>query len=218
MLLLQLVQGSDAAIAVTVVELRGHIDSTVVVCPGVEGLWTWGPGGSLASVEARPPSAAAAARPALPPRGGMCWVVKRQEHGGIRGTSPQSQTFRFLGRECTSRPVKRADTARKGRNAPIRVAADPWAAAEAGLLDVAQLSGVVGRCYNVPQNVGWIADWVPQPRGPIQRDPAPSRLRGGRRETKKVIARGEGYTYIAALRSPDLRHTTNEKETPLLLW
>jgi hypothetical protein len=42
--------------------------------------------------------------------------------------------------------------------------------------------------------------------------------RGGRRETKKVIARGEGYTYIAALWSPDLRHTTNEKETPLLLW
>jgi hypothetical protein len=40
----------------------------------------------------------------------------------------------------------------------------------------------------------------------------------GPRETKKVIARGEGYTYIADLRSPDLRHTTNEKETPLLLW
>ncbi len=64
---------------------------------------------------------------------------------------------------------------------------------------------------NVPKNVGWIADWVPQPRGPIQRDPAPSRLRGGRRETKKVIAREEGYTYIAALRSPDLRNTTKRE-------
>jgi hypothetical protein len=78
-------------------------------------------------------------------------------------------------------------------------------------LDVAQLSGVVGRCCNVPQNVGWIANWVPQPRGPIQRDPAPSRLRGGRRETKKVIAREDGDTYIAALRSPDLRHTTKRE-------
>jgi hypothetical protein len=39
----------------------------------------------------------------------------------------------------------------------------------------------------------------------------PSRLRGGRRETKKVITRGEGYTYIAALRSPDLRHTTKRE-------
>ena len=39
----------------------------------------------------------------------------------------------------------------------------------------------------------------------------PSRLRGGRRETKKVIAREEGYTYIAALRSPDLRHTTKRE-------
>jgi hypothetical protein len=27
----------------------------------------------------------------------------------------------------------------------------------------------------------------------------PSRLRGGRRETKKVITREDGYTYIAAL-------------------
>ena len=33
--------------------------------------------------------------------------------------------------------------------------------------------------------VGWIADWLPQPRGPIQRDPVLSRLRGGRRETKR---------------------------------
>jgi hypothetical protein len=61
------------------------------------------------------------------------------------------------------------------------------------------------------QNVGWIADWVPQPRGPIQRDLAPSRLRGGRRETKKVIMRGEGYTYIADLLSPDLLHTTKRE-------
>ena len=52
---------------------------------------------------------------------------------------------------------------------------------------------------------------MPQPCGPIQRDPAPSRLRGGRRETKKVIAREDGYTYIAALRSPDLRHTTKRE-------
>jgi hypothetical protein len=56
-----------------------------------------------------------------------------------------------------------------------------------------------------------MADWLPQPRGPTLRDPAPSRLRGGRRETKKVIAREDGYTYIAALRSPDLRHTTKRE-------
>ena len=34
---------------------------------------------------------------------------------------------------------------------------------------------------------------------------------GGRRETEKVIAREDGYTYIAALRSPDLRHTTKRE-------
>jgi hypothetical protein len=63
----------------------------------------------------------------------------------------------------------------------------PQRPAKAGLLDVAQLCGVFRRCHNVPQNVGWIADWVPQPRGPIQRDSAPSRLRGCRRETKKDL-------------------------------
>jgi hypothetical protein len=47
---------------------------------------------------------------------------------------------------------------------------------------------------------------------------APSRLRVGRRETKKVIVREEGYTYIAALRSPDLRHTTKpEGDTSVTL-
>ncbi len=66
-----------------------------------------------------------------------------------------------------------------------RASAGPEAAAEAGLLGVVELSRVVERCHNVPPKVGWIADWLPQPRGPIQRDPAPSRLRGGRRETKR---------------------------------
>jgi hypothetical protein len=33
-----------------------------------------------------------------------------------------------------------------------------------------------------------------QPRGPILRDPAPCDLRGGRRETKKVVAREDGFT------------------------
>ena len=80
-------------------------------------------------------------------------------------------------------------------SAAERTSAGPKAAAEAGLLGVARLSGVVGRCCNVPQNVGWIADWVPQPRGPIQRDPAPSRLRGGRRETKKMIDRRRLFFY-----------------------
>jgi hypothetical protein len=97
----------------------------------------------------------------------------------------------------------------------MRAAAAPRAAAEAGLLDVVNLSGVVRRCYNVPP-VGWITDWVTQPRGPIQRDPTPSRLRGGRRETKKVITRGEGYTYIAVMQSADLLHTTiREGDTPV---
>jgi len=96
-------------------------------------------------------------------------------------------------------------------SAAERTSAGPKAAAEAGLLGVVQLSRVVERCHNVPLSVGWIANWLPQPRGPIQRDPAPSRLRGGRRETKKVIAREDGYTYIAALRSPDLRHTTKRE-------
>ena len=48
---------------------------------------------------------------------------------------------------------------------------------------------------------------------------APTRRRhpGGRagvaagERRKKVIAREDGYTYIAALRSPDLRHTTKRE-------
>ena len=147
---------------------------------------------------------AAAARPALPPRG-MC--VGRKTTGVRKSNEAEDRSPR----------AKRSDV--WGGNEffrPSNTRIRPEEA-ETGLLGVARLSGVVGRCCNVPQNVGWIANLVPQPRGPIQRDPAPSRLRGGRRETKKVIAREDGYSYIAALRSPDLRHTRNEKETPLLL-
>ena len=34
----------------------------------------------------------------------------------------------------------------------------------------------------------------------------------------ELIAKGDGYTFIAAPRSPDLRHTFETAETPLLLW
>jgi hypothetical protein len=106
----------------------------------------------------------------------MCRVVKRPEHGNQRcqrNGFPEPNNP-ILGVEMQFfRPVKSDDMAETAENAPIRSAAATRAAAEAGLLDVTQLSGVVGRCHNVPQNVGWIADWVPQPRGPIQRDPRP---------------------------------------------
>jgi hypothetical protein len=98
-------------------------------------------------------------------------------------------------------------------SAAERTSAGPKAAAEAGLLGVVQLSRVVERCHNVPLRRGMDRQLVAttQPRGPIQRDPASSRLRGGRRETEKEIVREDGYTYIAALRSPDLRHTTKRE-------
>ena len=42
---------------------------------------------------------------------------------------------------------------------------------------------------------------------------APTRRRhtGGRARDEKVIGREDGYTYIAVLRSPDLRHTTKRE-------
>jgi hypothetical protein len=47
----------------------------------------------------------------------------------------------------------------------------------------------------------WFADWVPQPRAAVYTGKsAPSRLCGGRRGTKRVIARGDGYPYISRLR------------------
>jgi hypothetical protein len=85
----------------------------------------WVPGGSPASAEARPPSVAAAERPALP-RGGMCVGRKRPEHGNLRGQrngipEPNNPIFgvemQFL---CH---IKSADMAETAENAPIRAAA-----------------------------------------------------------------------------------------------
>jgi hypothetical protein len=45
-----------------------------------------------------------------------------------------------------------------------------------------------------------------------------SRLRGKQARANELIAKGDGYTFIAAPRSPDLRHTFETAETPLLLW
>jgi hypothetical protein len=80
-------------------------------------------------------------------------------------------------------------------SAAKRASAGPKAAAEAGLLGVVQLSRVVERCHNVPLRRGMDRQLVattPRP-GPIQRDPAPSRLRLPPRD-EKVIAREDGYT------------------------
>ena len=107
----------------------------------------------------------------------------------------------FPGRKCTFSRLLRPNVPRRGRRPPPkRVFWVLYSSLESSRGVTTSHSGV-----------GWIANWLPQPRGPIQRDPAPSRLRGGRRETKKVIAREDGYTYIAALRSPDLRHTTKRE-------
>ena len=106
----------------------------------------------------------------------LCGVVKRPEHGNQRcqrNGFPEPNNPIFGVEMQFFRPVKNADMAETAENAPISAAAATRAASEAGLLDVAQLSWVVERCHNVPQNVGWITDWVPQPRGPIQRDPRP---------------------------------------------
>ena len=113
----------------------------------------------------------------------------------------------FPGRKCKFSRILRPNVPRRGRRPPPkRVFWVLYSSLESSRGVTTSHSGV-----------GWIANWLPQPRGPIQRDPAPSRLRGGRRETwrqardEKVIVREDGYTYIAALRSPDRRHTTKRE-------
>jgi hypothetical protein len=96
-------------------------------------------------------------------------------------------------------------------SAAERTSAGPKADAEAGLLGVVQLSRVVERCHNVPLRRGMDRQLVATTPRADTTGSVPSRLRGGRQETKKVIAREDGYTYIAALRSPDLRHTTKRE-------
>ena len=96
-------------------------------------------------------------------------------------------------------------------SAAERTSAGPKAAAEAGLLGVVQLSRVVERCHNVPLRRGMDRQLVATtPRA----DTTGSRVLSSvwrQARDEKVIAREDGYTYIAALRSPDLRHTTKRE-------
>ena len=96
-------------------------------------------------------------------------------------------------------------------SAAERASAGPKVAAEAGLLGGVQLSRVVERCHNVPLRRGMDRQLVATtPRA----DTTGSRtLSSAWRQARdeKVIAREDGYTYIAALRSPDLRHTTKRE-------
>ncbi len=83
--------------------------------------------------------------------------------------------------------------------------------AEAGLLGVVQLSRVVERCHNVPLSRGMDRQLVATtPRADTTGSRALSSAWRQARD-EKVIAREDGYTYIAALRSPDLRHTTKRE-------
>ena len=92
-----------------------------------------------------------------------------------------------------------------------RTSAGPKAAAEAGLLGVVQLSRVVERCHNVPLRRGMDRQLVATtPRADTTGSRALSSAWRQARD-EKVIAREDGYTYIAALRSPDLRHTTKRE-------
>ncbi len=96
-------------------------------------------------------------------------------------------------------------------SAAERASAGPKAAAEAGLLGVVQLSRVVERCHNVPLRRGMDCQLVATtPRADTTGSRALSSAWRQARD-EKVIAREDGYTYIAALRSPDLRHTTTRK-------
>jgi hypothetical protein len=82
------------------------------------------PGCGVARVCGESASAAAAARPALP-RGGMCVGRKNDrstEVEGVRGSRPQAKRSDVWGGNENFRPVRRADTAKKGRNAPIHAA------------------------------------------------------------------------------------------------
>ena len=92
-----------------------------------------------------------------------------------------------------------------------RASAGPKAAAEAGLLGVVQLSRVVERCHNVPLRRGMDRQLVATtPRADTTGSRALSSAWRQARD-EKVIVREEGYTYIAVLRSPDLRHTTKRE-------
>ena len=96
-------------------------------------------------------------------------------------------------------------------SAAERTSAGPKAAAEAGLLGVVQLSRVVERCHNVPLKRGMDRQLVATtPRADTTGSRALSSAWRQARD-EKVIAREDGYTYIAALRSPDLRHTTKRE-------
>jgi hypothetical protein len=76
---------------------------------------------------------------------------------------------------------------KNGRNAPIRAAAVTGTAAEAGVVDVAQLSVKAEGAATSHQTVGCIADWMPQLVTPRANTTgiAPFRLRTGRRETTR---------------------------------
>ena len=96
-------------------------------------------------------------------------------------------------------------------SAAERTSAGPKAATEAGLLGVVQLSRVVERCHNVPLRRGMDRQLVATtPRADTTGSRALSSAWRQARD-EKVIAREDGYTYIAALRSPDLRHTTKRE-------
>ena len=142
------------------------------------------------------------------------WVVKidrSTEVNGVRGSRPQAKRSDVWGGNESFRPSNariRPEEAETRRYARRRPREPPPKRVFWVLYSSLESSRGVTTSHS---GVGWIANWLTQPRGPIQRDPAPSRLRGGRRETKKVIAREDGYTYIAALRSPDLRHTTKRE-------
>ena len=97
-------------------------------------------------------------------------------------------------------------------SADKRASVGPEAAAEAGLLSVVQLSRVVERCHNVPLNHGM--DRCRLVATTPRADTTGSRVLSSawrQARDEKVIAREDGYTYIADLQSPDLRHTTKRE-------
>ncbi len=96
-------------------------------------------------------------------------------------------------------------------SADKRASAGQEAAAEAGLLSVVQLSRVVERCHNVPLKRGMDHRLVATtPRADTTGSSVLSSAWLQARD-EKVIAREDWYTYIAALQSPDLRHTTKRE-------
>lgn len=127
--------------------------------------------------------------------GGVSRSTKRANLGGVNAI-----LGRVEGRKCNSRPGERADSAENGRNAPVGHRGEPAATTEgcrgATLCKFTTYSA--GRYDGIPRTC--------------------SRLRGKQARANELIAKGDGYTFIAAPRSPDLRHTEQTEETPLVLW